>query len=149
MQMTTDPRSGYADRVREAIALIQERDGLNDPALAKRLGVTKSAVGQWKKGTAVPNPQMAFLVADLAKVAPRWLVLGNVPKDFSILGSNVSRDLALMANKLMLLSPAGLDILKSVFVDNAVDDKVIEAHYPPVKKLSTKPRALPRKRISR
>lgn len=147
--MTIDPRSGYADRVREAIALIQERDKLNDPALAKLLGVTKSAVGQWKKGTAVPNPQTMFAIADLANVAPRWLALGTVSKDFSIAASGVPKDLALMAHKLLQLKPAALDILKSVFVDQAVEDQVIETHYPSVKKPSTEPRVFQRKRIAR
>lgn len=46
--------------------------------VAKEIGVAKSVIGDWEKGS-IPNAERFFRLADVLAVDPRWLVDGTVP----------------------------------------------------------------------
>lgn len=67
----------FRNRLETAVGLAT--DG-NQSELARRLGVSRSAVNQWLSGQTEPTAANAVLLARLAGVRPEWLILGEEPK---------------------------------------------------------------------
>lgn len=67
----------FQDRL--ATAVKRATDG-NQSKLARRLGVSRSAVSQWLSGQTEPSATNALLLARMAGVRPEWLVLGEEPQ---------------------------------------------------------------------
>ena len=75
----TDDRAALADRIRRA----RRGAKLSKTALAKRLGITPSAVSQWEhpRGTR-PGLTRLGAVARITGVAFEWLAVGRGSKNF-------------------------------------------------------------------
>lgn len=54
-----------ADRIKH----LRESNGLSQDTLAKKLGITRSAVNAWEMGLNIPSPQFIVEMADLFKVS--------------------------------------------------------------------------------
>jgi transcriptional regulator with XRE-family HTH domain len=66
-----------SDRVKECLEVI----GGSQAELARQLGVSRSAVGQWLQGNVKDiRSEALFTLARLANVRPEWLALGESPK---------------------------------------------------------------------
>jgi transcriptional regulator with XRE-family HTH domain len=129
--MTSDPRATYKARVIEVLAdLKQENAHWTDVTIAEKLGVSKSAVGQWRKADAVPNPQTLFCLADLAGVSPRWLAMGEGPKVAPVQMQTMPAELLALAAKIGSLPPSVLETLRKTFGEHTPDERV-EVFYPP------------------
>jgi transcriptional regulator with XRE-family HTH domain len=84
-----------AQGVGERIKLARQKNGLTQKALAKKLGVTSGAVGQWEIGGA-PATERLVMVADCLGVSLDWL-LGRLPADKpSAVGADMDEDLQLL-----------------------------------------------------
>jgi transcriptional regulator with XRE-family HTH domain len=66
----------FPDRLRGA----RLRQGLNQEALARELGVSKGAVGNWEVGTNVPGPASLRKISELLKVSVDFLLGGGTAK---------------------------------------------------------------------
>tara|TARA_R100000742_G_C4235446_1_gene56138 strand:+ start:62 stop:412 length:351 start_codon:yes stop_codon:yes gene_type:complete len=78
--------------------MLRERQQITCEQLAERLGVGKSIVAKWCKGTRVPSRKNLKLLCDYFKVEPAWLIYG-IDSDAPVLkeGSGVSETLAVDA----------------------------------------------------
>lgn len=56
------------------------RQGLNQEALARELGVSKGAVGNWEVGTNIPGPASLRKISELLKVSVDFLLGGGTAK---------------------------------------------------------------------
>jgi len=129
--MNSDPRLTYSTRVRETVDGLQLREKWNDVQLAERLGISKTAVGKWRAGTAVPNPQMAVTLADLAGISIRWLIMGTGSRE-ARRKTAASDEVLRMAERLAQVSSDSLDVLREVFADRPALDSRVAAVLPPV-----------------
>ena len=129
--MNSDPRLTYSTRVRETVDGLQLREKWNDVQLAERLGISKTAVGKWRTGTAVPNPQMAVTLADLAGISIRWLIMGTGSRE-ARRKTAASDEVLRMAERLAQVSSDSLDVLREVFADRPALDSRVAAVLPPV-----------------
>lgn len=118
--MTADPRLTYSTRVRETIDGLLLRDRMDNAQLARRLGISKTAVGKWRQGTSVPNPQMAVALSDLAGVSIRWLIVGTGARQ--VTKTHVSADVLRIAQKLAQVPSDSLDVLREVFSNAPAPD---------------------------
>ena len=66
----------FPDRLRGA----RLRQGLNQETLAKALGVSKGAVGNWEVGTNVPGPASLRKLSELLRVSVDFLLGGGAAK---------------------------------------------------------------------
>jgi len=66
----------FPDRLRGA----RLRQGLNQEALAKALGVSKGAVGNWEVGTNVPGPSSLRKLSELLRVSVDFLLGGGAAR---------------------------------------------------------------------
>ena len=64
---------GFSERLNDAMV------GREDATLARSIGVSKSLVGNWRRGT-VPSGPTIFRLADELGVSPRWLATGLGPQ---------------------------------------------------------------------
>lgn len=64
------------DRIRS----LREETGLSAAALARELGVTRSAVGQWEGGFTSPSLENLSALAVLGDVNFEWLATGRGPR---------------------------------------------------------------------
>ena len=143
--MNRDPRLTYSTRVRETVDGLQLREKWNDVQLAERLGISKTAVGKWRAGTAVPNPQMAVTLADLAGISIRWLIMGTGNRQ-ARRQTAASEEVLRMAERLAQVSSDSLDVLREVFADQPALDSRVAAVLPPVPQQTPKaPPKPPRK----
>jgi len=71
--------------------MLRERQQITCEQLAERLGVGKSIVAKWCKGTRVPSRKNIKLLCDYFKVQPAWLIYG-IDSDAPVLkeGTSVS-----------------------------------------------------------
>ena len=129
--MNSDPRLTYSTRVRETVDGLQLREKWNDVQLAERLGISKTAVGKWRTGTAVPNPQMAVTLADLAGISIRWLIMGTGSRE-ARRKTAASDEVLRMAERLAQVSSDSLDVLREVFADRPALVSRVAAVLPPV-----------------
>lgn len=62
--------------VNQVLKKARAESGLKtDSALANALGVSRAALSHWEDGTAMPTPENAVKLANLAKIEPGELVL--------------------------------------------------------------------------
>lgn len=61
----------------ERIRSVRERLGLTGEQLAKKLGVKKQAVSNWERDETSITVDNLLALADLGKVSPTWLLLGD------------------------------------------------------------------------
>lgn len=50
---------------------------MSQAELARRVGITRSAVNQWVKKGCVSTPEHLFAAADALGCSPRWLATGR------------------------------------------------------------------------
>lgn len=79
--MGTDKRApavmGLPERVKWAI----EHAGTDQASLARQIGITKGAIGQWVSGkTEFIRPAYLFRAARALRVEPEWLGTGEGPR---------------------------------------------------------------------
>ena len=65
---------GFSERLNVAM------EGREDATVGRAIGVGKSLVGSWRRGT-VPSGPTIFRLADELGVAPRWLATGLGPRE--------------------------------------------------------------------
>ena len=68
----------------ERVTQICAELGINQVQLAELAGVTKGAVNQWFSAVRIDQsmkPAHAFAIADKTNYEPRWLMLGEGPKN--------------------------------------------------------------------
>ena len=88
----------YKHNLHKRLSMLRERQQITCEQLAERLGVGKSIVAKWCKGTRVPSRKNLKLLCDYFKVEPAWLIYG-IDSDAPVLkeGSAVSETLAVDA----------------------------------------------------
>lgn len=88
----------YKHNLHKRLSMLRERQQITCEQLAERLGVGKSIVAKWCKGTRVPSRKNLKLLCDYFKVEPAWLIYG-IDSDAPVLkeGSGVSETLAVDA----------------------------------------------------
>lgn len=65
-------RIAFGDRLRSKIAAI----GLKDAEVARRAGISTSAMSSYIKGRSFPNSEQLIPLCDVLNVEPRWLISG-------------------------------------------------------------------------
>lgn len=75
-----DAKIAFASRLREKI----DKTGLKDAEIARRSGVSTSALSSYLKGRSFPNSEQLFPLCDVLGVDPRWLISGVSPSRPSI-----------------------------------------------------------------
>lgn len=74
---TMDMSDSITQRIQEAYAAAKA-DGLSQAELARRVGVSKQAVGDWLKGRVTEiRPDNLYALADALQVEARWLATGK------------------------------------------------------------------------
>ena len=128
--METDPRRTYQLRVAAVLSELRDTHAdWTDVTIATQLGISKSAVGQWRAGKALPNPQMMYALADLAGVAPRWLALGAGPKEAPLKTNTLPADVVALAVKIATLPPESVAALRPTFGETVSNERVV-VFYP-------------------
>ncbi len=64
----------FATRLRQA----REQSGLTQQDLAEKLGVTKSAIGNYENGVSSPKWDVLLKIFDILQVEPNFLVPGQL-----------------------------------------------------------------------
>ena len=67
--MATDIKPVFSNRLKEC----RKKDGMNQAALAEFCGTTQSAISSFESGNAVPNLEIAALLAEKFEVSLDWL----------------------------------------------------------------------------
>lgn len=111
------------ERIRET----RERNGLTQAALAKKLGVTRSAVNSWEIGISAPSVQ--YLI-ELSK-------LFNVSSDFLLeLDTKESVDISFLNDEEKRMVYSFLDYFKKYGKTVREINRQVEADYDIIKKIS-------------
>lgn len=76
MRMSYDPDSAGAPTIGERIRIARKRAGLNQAALAVRLGVTQPAVANWESGVHDPRRVVLAKLAEALGTSLDWLADG-------------------------------------------------------------------------
>ena len=63
----------------DTIKELRERTGLSQSALAKKVGVTRSAVNAWEMGLSIPTTQYVAELAQLFHVSADYILNGDSP----------------------------------------------------------------------
>ena len=63
----------------DTIKELRERTGLSQSALAKKVGVTRSAVNAWEMGLSIPTTQYVAELAQLFHVSADYILNGDTP----------------------------------------------------------------------
>lgn len=82
-----------ADRVRE----IQADAELNDPELAKLVGVSKATVGKWKNQNSIPSGKVLVAIREKLGINEAWLVTGKGPKKVQVTMDEFTKALTLIS----------------------------------------------------
>ena len=67
-----DAKAAFGARLREKMALT----GLSDAEVARRSGISTSAMSSYVKGRSFPNSEQLIPLCDVIQADPRWLVSG-------------------------------------------------------------------------
>lgn len=113
----------------EQIRTTREKNGLTQSALAKRLGISRSAVNAWELGVSVPSAQYLVELSKLFKVSTDYL-LGLTTREMVDI-SGLSE-----AEKKMVYS--FLDYFDKYGNTVRNINKQVESHYDEIKKASEK-----------
>ncbi len=113
----------------EQIRTTREKNGLTQSALAKRLGISRSAVNAWELGVSVPSAQYLVELSKLFKVSTDYL-LGLTTREMVDI-SGLSE-----AEKKMVYS--FLDYFDKYGNTVRNINKQVENHYDEIKKASEK-----------
>ena len=68
----------------ERIKELREKNGFTQTALAKRLGLSRSAINAWEIGISVPSTRYIVELSSLFKVSTDYLLGIDAKKDFSL-----------------------------------------------------------------
>lgn len=72
-----DEKRAFAERY----AFCVSRLGMRDSDVAKRSGIPHNTISRWANGKSVPDAKYIFMLADVLKVSPRWLITGEGPRE--------------------------------------------------------------------
>lgn len=83
-EVVGDERVTFGERLKAA----RETAGLSQAEVARKLGITRQAVGQWEAGVATPNPETLAMLADMYGTTVDALLGRSVPVDARRRSSN-------------------------------------------------------------
>jgi transcriptional regulator with XRE-family HTH domain len=118
-----EPRS-IGDRIRHA----RKESGLNQAALAERIGVSQPAVANWESGVHDPRRVMLAKIAGVLRVSPEWLAGG----DRSLLETDKQPAAAYLRRPLRHAPVIALEDAMRLTIDPGADPHSMALDYIPV-----------------
>lgn len=98
------------DRIKEA----RKSTGLDQPALARLVGVTKQAVSHWETGRTKDIKNMTFArISEVTGYSARWLATGQGPKKEKG-GAGISSESGDLVRKIETLTPDERAVIRAV-----------------------------------
>ena len=117
----------FATRLKQA----RENAGLTQLELAKKLGITKSAIGNYENGVSSPKDTVLLQIFDILNVEPNFLFQDSFTQEKNCIEPVLSPSEQSLINKFRTLDPRGQSAVLTV-LEHEYQTMLGEGSTPPL-----------------